>query len=86
MIVEPARPANLRRISTTSGAPASASGAGSATNLCAGMRVEHVKFGTGVVLGVEPSAMDTKVTVRFDDPAIGKKSLLSKFAKLKVLA
>jgi hypothetical protein len=50
------------------------------------MRVEHAKFGTGVVLGVEPSAMDTKVTVRFDDPAIGKKSLLSKFAKLKVLA
>ena len=86
MVVEPARPTNLRRISTVSGAPTGASGAGSATNLCAGMRVEHVKFGTGVVLGVEPSAMDTKVTVRFDDPAIGKKSLLSKFAKLKVLA
>ena len=86
MVVEPARPANLRRISTASGAPTGAGGAGGATNLCAGMRVEHVKFGTGVVLGVEPSSMDTKVTVRFDDPAIGKKSLLSKFAKLKVLA
>ena len=86
MVVEPARPANLRRISTASGAPTGASGAGSATNLCAGMRVEHATFGTGVVMGVESLSADMKVTVRFDDPAIGKKSLIAKYAKLKVLA
>lgn len=86
MVVEPARPTNLRRISTASGAPTGASGAGSATNLCAGMRVEHATFGTGVVMGVESLSADMKVTVRFDDPAIGKKILIAKYAKLKVLA
>jgi DNA helicase-2/ATP-dependent DNA helicase PcrA len=86
MVVEPARPSNLRRISGSGAVAGAPSGGGSATNICAGMRVEHAKFGTGVVIGVEPSTSDTKVTVRFDDPQIGKKSLLAKFAKLKVLA
>ena len=86
MVVEPARPSNLRRISGSGAVAGAPSGGDGAANLCAGMRVEHAKFGTGVVIGVEPSTSDTKVTVRFDDPAIGKKSLLAKFAKLKVLA
>ncbi|MBR2050509.1 MAG: hypothetical protein IJ957_07400, partial [Rikenellaceae bacterium] len=79
---------NLRRISSTpSGASVGAgtAGAPSAGNLCAGMRVEHAKFGTGVVLGVEPSSMDTKITVRFDDPQVGRKSLLAKYAKLRII-
>jgi DNA helicase-2/ATP-dependent DNA helicase PcrA len=86
MVVEPARPSNLRRISGSGAVAGAPSGGGSATNICAGMRVEHAKFGTGVVLGIEPASQDMKITVRFDDPQIGKKSLLAKFAKLKVLA
>ena len=91
MVVEPVRPSNLRRISSApSGASAGAGTAGapnapSAGNLCAGVRVEHSKFGTGVVLGVEPSSMDTKITVRFDDPQVGRKSLLAKYAKLRII-
>jgi DNA helicase-2/ATP-dependent DNA helicase PcrA len=86
MVVEPARPSNLRRISGSGAVAGAPSGGGSAANICAGMRVEHPKFGTGVVLGIEPASQDMKITVRFDDPQIGKKSLLAKFAKLKVLA
>ena len=37
-------------------------------------------------MGVESLSADMKVIVRFDDPAIGKKSLIAKYAKLKVLA
>ena len=85
MVAEPARPSNLRRISSAGAVAGAPSGASGTTNLCAGVRVEHAKFGTGVVIGVEPSTADLKVTVRFDDPQIGRKSLLAKYAKLRVL-
>lgn len=50
-----------------------------------GQKVYHAKFGEGVVTGVEAMATDVKITVRFADPAAGQKSLLSKFAKLKIV-
>jgi DNA helicase-2/ATP-dependent DNA helicase PcrA len=56
----------------------------------AGTRVMHTKFGHGTVNEVEvmagaASARDLKITVTFDDPAHGRKTLLSKFAKLEIL-
>jgi DNA helicase-2/ATP-dependent DNA helicase PcrA len=54
-----------------------------------GMRVEHVKFGRGTVNEVEAmiggGPGDVKITVTFDDPAHGRKTLLSKFAKLQII-
>ncbi len=55
-----------------------------------GARVVHAKFGRGTVVEAEPMAggsgsCDLKITVTFDNPAHGRKTLLSKFAKLEVL-
>jgi hypothetical protein len=56
----------------------------------AGMRVRHAKFGRGTVEDVEvmagaQSSADLKIVVTFDDPTVGRKTLLSKFAKLEIL-
>ncbi len=50
-----------------------------------GTRVEHAKFGTGTVAAIEPMAGDLKYTIAFDNPAMGTKTLLSKFAKLNII-
>ena len=51
-------------------------------NVEVGMKVEHPRFGIGEVILMEGSAPNTKATVDFP---IGKKQLLLKFAKLRVL-
>ncbi|MBQ5618839.1 MAG: DUF3553 domain-containing protein, partial [Alistipes sp.] len=48
-----------------------------------GDRVEHPKFGVGVVRRVEMMATDHKVVVDFGQ--YGEKTLLAKFAKLQKL-
>jgi len=48
-----------------------------------GMQVDHPKFGRGKVLIVEGNGPNKKATVFFN--AIGKKSLLLRFAKLKII-
>lgn len=50
-----------------------------------GMRVEHSKFGRGEIINVEEFASDTKITVVFDNAAVGKKSLLGRYANLKIV-
>ncbi|MDR2912783.1 MAG: UvrD-helicase domain-containing protein [Alistipes sp.] len=55
-----------------------------------GTRVAHAKFGRGTIEEVEAmagstNAQDLKITVTFDDRAHGRKTLLSKFAKLEIL-
>ena len=45
--------------------------------------VVHAKFGKGRVLHIEGSAPNEKATITF--PAVGKKQLLLKFAKLQVV-
>ncbi|WP_245605266.1 ATP-dependent helicase [Thermonema rossianum] len=47
-----------------------------------GARVEHKKFGFGRVLTVEGSGDGKKATIQFDE--VGQKTLLLKFAKLRV--
>ena len=49
-----------------------------------GMQVEHQKFGKGKVLVVEGLGPNKKATVFFN--SIGKKNLLLRFAKLKILS
>lgn len=53
------------------------------THLSTGMRVEHNKFGTGVVLLLEGKEEDRKATIRFD--AKGEKILLLRYARLRIL-
>ncbi|TKJ38572.1 ATP-dependent DNA helicase PcrA [candidate division LCP-89 bacterium B3_LCP] len=49
-----------------------------------GCRVEHFKFGEGIVIQTEGRDSDLRVLVNFD--GLGEKLLLASFAKLKVLA
>ena len=51
--------------------------------LAVGNRVIHERFGEGEVIALEGRGSDAKATVEFENS--GKKSLLLKFAKLKVL-
>ena len=52
------------------------------SGLEAGMKVEHPKFGFGVVTGIENSGANRKAKVNFDN--FGEKTLLLSFAKLKI--
>ena len=81
-VIEPSRyPARLKKITDTPsvGIPAGET----ADNIQEGSIVVHAKFGKGRVLQVEQALSDMKVTVDFD--ISGRKTLLLKFAKLKVL-
>jgi DNA helicase-2/ATP-dependent DNA helicase PcrA len=49
-----------------------------------GMKVEHERFGKGVVSAIEGDGTNTKATVNFVNA--GPKQLLLKFAKLKILS
>ena len=63
-----------------------ASAAPSSGGYAVGVRVRHARFGTGVVEQVATASDgDSKLTVRFLDPGIGRKTLLSKFARLEII-
>lgn len=47
-----------------------------------GSRVEHLKFGRGVVLSIQGEDENAKVKVRF---GMGEKTLIYRYAKLKIL-
>ncbi|MBL7856879.1 MAG: UvrD-helicase domain-containing protein [Cyclobacteriaceae bacterium] len=52
--------------------------------LQAGMKVEHPKFGFGVVAQMDFSGADRKARINFND--VGEKTLLLSFAKLRILS
>ena len=52
------------------------------SNLAEGMKVEHPKFGFGVVQKVEASGNDKKATILFKE--VGEKLLILSFAKLRI--
>ena len=52
------------------------------TNLQSGMKVEHPKFGFGMVAEIDEYGANRKAKVNFDD--FGEKTLLLSFAKLKI--
>ena len=69
----------------TSGYKPSADFAPSDTSgLREGMKVEHPKFGFGLVTQMDFSGPDRKAKINFDD--FGEKTLLLNFAKLKIHA
>jgi len=71
---------NLKSVTSSSPTTFEASDSGS---LQTGMKVEHPKFGKGKVIAVEGSGPNKKATVFFN--GVGKKSLLLRFAKLKII-
>lgn len=54
------------------------------SHLTAGMKVEHPKFGFGVVKAMDISGNDRKAIIEFNN--IGEKTLILSFAKLKIHA
>lgn len=48
-----------------------------------GMKVEHERFGLGIICKLEGSGANKKISVNFTD--VGEKTLLAKFAKLNIL-
>ena len=54
------------------------------SELRAGMRIEHERFGMGVVKAVEGSGENTKATVEFQNTGI--KQLLLRFARFKIMS
>ena len=48
-----------------------------------GMRVEHDRFGIGIICKLEGKGANKKISVNFTD--VGEKTLLAKFAKLNIL-
>ena len=75
------KPANLRRVSDVERdfyAPKSNPAA-----LSVGMIVQHDRFGVGEVRATEGSGENAKATIKFQNA--GVKTLLLKFAKLKII-
>lgn len=52
------------------------------TDLRVGQRIEHNRFGAGVILSLSGSAPDMKANIRFDEH--GEKLLLLKYAKIRI--
>ena len=76
-----APPSHMRPLSRTASSPRpSATGASSFT---IGERVEHERFGKGLVTAVEGAGDDLRISVDFE--AVGNKKLLLKFARLTKL-
>lgn len=53
------------------------------SNLEAGMKIEHNRFGKGEVIKVEGAAGNKKATIQFSD--LGKKQIILRYAKMKIL-
>ncbi|MGA0556882.1 ATP-dependent helicase [Larkinella sp. VNQ87] len=54
------------------------------SKLAEGMRVEHMKFGFGLVQKIDQNGNDRKAVIKFDQA--GEKTLLLSFAKLKIVS
>ena len=51
-------------------------------NVTVGCKVQHDRFGLGIVTAIEGKGIDIKATVNFEN--VGQKQLLLRFAKIKV--
>ena len=51
--------------------------------LASGIKIEHPRFGHGVIIAVDTESLDHKITVQFAN--VDTKVLLLKFAKFKII-
>lgn len=50
-----------------------------------GTRIEHAKFGRGVITAIDTAGTDPRMTVKFDSDTMDSRTLLFKFAKFNIL-
>ena len=81
---QPIRPnlSNMRSVGVHSGESEQVASVG---EYAVGQRVSHARFGGGRIEALEKLTTDTKITVLFDNPIVGRKALLAKYAKLEIL-
>lgn len=82
----PSVPKNFKPINKATPAPAAVDPnfvGDDTSNLQAGMQVEHARFGNGIVLSVEGAGDGKKANIEFAN-GHGKKTIVLKFAKLKI--
>ena len=80
---QPPAPPKLRKAAAVVHGPAVTNSPAEIGRIMVGMRVQHDKFGTGKVLGIEGSGDSRKATVFFE--GVGQKQLMLKFAKLTII-
>lgn len=74
----------VKPLSQSSQQPSQSQFASTETNsISVGTRIQHDRFGNGVVTAIEGKGIDIKATVSFDN--VGTKQILLRFAKFKVL-
>ncbi len=80
---QPPKPnvSNMRSMGVRSGESEQVASVG---EYAVGQRVSHARFGGGRIEALEKLTTDTKITVLFDNPIVGRKALLAKYAKLRV--
>ncbi|MDE7396634.1 MAG: ATP-binding domain-containing protein, partial [Muribaculum sp.] len=66
-----------------SGAPVAGGEAHVASELHAGMRIRHNRFGAGNIIAIDTSGSEDAIVVRFD--VLGEKKLLLRFAKFDII-
>ena len=77
-------PAQLKKLRKLQQEPMPTSSKEELIELPTGTKVEHQRFGKGVVVQVEGAGNDKKATIKFT--GVGEKKLLLRFAKLKILS
>lgn len=71
----------ITRVTQGAGAVSIVPAGGAKTDYGVGDRVQHMRYGEGTVLKIEPGPRDSQVTVMFDEA--GQKIMYAGFAKLK---
>ncbi len=74
---------NLKKIDSVHNAEHAKSDNNAVLELRDGVRINHQRFGNGVVVSVEGSGSESRITVNFDSE--GRKVLLLKYAKFTIL-
>ena len=64
-------------------APTGSEGVHTAAELSEGMNIAHSRFGNGVIMSIDTSNADARITVEFQN--VGSKTLLLKFAKFNII-
>ncbi len=84
--VAPASPSGGRfvRVSQATSSPSTTDSLSTPpSSLKAGTRIQHDRFGQGMITAIEGQGIDTKATVKFEN--VGIKQLLLRFAKFRVV-
>ena len=50
-----------------------------------GMRIKHVKWGSGTITAIAGSGANAQLSIRFDDESIGRKNLIVRFAPIEAI-